>query len=392
LNVYVALALADSPALEAAFARWQASVSRISKTRRLPEPTLSFGYFIREVETRVGPQRARIGLSQTFPWPTRLSAGADASSAMARAEQQKFDALALTVRKQVVTAYYRLWLIRELRDVHEEHLEVLRSLSESVRARLSIGSATLAEQQQIDLSVARLEDTLRGLDEAETAAVAQLRAATGHWELRAPKSVEAPAPSALPTESEETLRQAAKDHPLLLSYEYQAATQEHLARAKRAEGLPSFSVGADWIITDKAATPGVVDSGKDAVIVGGGISLPLWRGSYDSDAEAAEAEASALRHERRAAEDRALARFELALSSVRDAARRVELHEKTLVPQADAAYASVLGAYAVGQGSVAQTLLAQKDLLEFHERLAQARADHALAWAELEQVVGREVK
>jgi hypothetical protein len=41
---------------------------------------------------------------------------------------------------------------------------------------------------------------------------------------------------------------------------------------------------------------------------------------------------------------------------------------------------------------VAQTLLAQKDLLELSAGLEQARADYAMAWARLERVVGRPVE
>jgi hypothetical protein len=77
---------------------------------------------------------------------------------------------------------------------------------------------------------------------------------------------------------------------------------------------------------------------------------------------------------------------------VRDSYRRVELNENTLLPQAEAAYASVLGAYATSRSTVAASLLAQRELLEIRVGLEQARAEHAAAWARLEQVVGRRVK
>ena len=81
LTGYVATALERHPQIRAAFERWRASVYRISEARRWPEPTISFRYFVRSVETRVGPQQARFGVQQAFPWPTKLTAGADAASA-----------------------------------------------------------------------------------------------------------------------------------------------------------------------------------------------------------------------------------------------------------------------------------------------------------------------
>ena len=83
LASYVAHALAHSPALRASFERWKASTMRIARARRMPEPVVKYSYFIRSIETRVGPQQHKLSLMQAFPWPTALSAGADAASARA---------------------------------------------------------------------------------------------------------------------------------------------------------------------------------------------------------------------------------------------------------------------------------------------------------------------
>lgn len=391
LNRFIAKAMDESPELRAAFERWKASVHRISQARKLPEPTISFGYFIQSVETRVGPQRAKVGLSQSFPWPTKLSAGADSAAAAARAEQNRVDALALLVQQRVSAAYWRLWLIRETRRIHREHLLVVRSLSESVLARVAIGAASLADQQQVDLTAARLEDMISGMDEAEITAIAQLHAAMGSQEPSMPTTSMTPPDAGVPAEDSESLIASAKEHPLILSFGQMAESKEQLARSQNASRYPSFSLGVDWIITGEARMPGVQDSGKDAVMLGAGMSVPLWQGIYSDGVEAAHDEASAQRSEQRAAADRAVAELEASLAAVRDAARRVNLYEHTLVPQADSAYASVLGAYASGRGTVAQTLLAQRDLLELKSDLVSARAEHAIAWARLENVVGRKV-
>ena len=78
-----------------------------------------------------------------------------------------------------------------------------------------------------------------------------------------------------------------------------------------------------------------------------------------------------------------------ALSTLRDSARRAELYQHTLLPQAHAALESVLGAYASGGGSVAAALLAQREILEIDLAYERARAEHGAAWARLEAAVGR---
>ncbi len=391
LQTYIALAMHESPQLAAAFERWQSSVYQISRSRRLPDPTISFSYFIQSVETRVGPQQAKLSLKQSFPWPTRLSAGADAASAQARAYQKRFDALALAIEERIAAIYWNLWLIRETRDIHSAHLEVVRSLSQSVLARVATGSTTLADQQQVDLTAARLEDMLRSMDENETTAIAQLRAAIGLQNRQAMGTSDDPPPSVFPAQTDEELRNDALNHPLISSHAYLAQANDDRARAESATGMPTFTIGADWILTGKTNIATVADDGKDAVIVGAGMSIPLWQGSYQDSVDAAQSAASAQRAEAQNAKNSALAEVDSSLAAVRNAIRRVDLYQNTLVPQADSAYTSVLGAYATGRGTVAQTLLAQRDLLELRGELERARADYGISWARLEQVVGHDI-
>lgn len=392
LSGYLRLALENNPGIIASFERWQASVHRISRTRRLPEPTITFGYFVRSVETRVGPQRARVSLRQAFPWPTQLTAGADAASTRARATQRRFEARALSVAQRVATAYWNLWQIRTTRSIHRDHLTIVHGLSESVQARIATGAATLADLQQIDLTAARIEDNIRAMDEAERGAEAHLRAAMGAAPDFAVPTPDEPHRAVVPPDSPRDLRLSARTHPMIESLGLLSEASESSARAENAARLPSFTLGADWIITTDTEMPGVQDSGKDAVVVGAGLKVPLWQGSYSDSVEAARADARAHRADQRALIDRAESELTATLADLRDATRRVDLYRVTLVPQAESAYESVLGSYTVGRGTVAQTLLSQRDLLELRIELERARADHARTWARLEELVGHELQ
>lgn len=382
---YLAYATERHPELRAAFERWRASVHRISPARRLPDPILELGVFVWNSGDNAGLKLARVGLRQAFPWPTQLSAGADAASAEARALQRRFEARLLGLRQRVAEAYFQLWLLRRTRAIEREQLEILRGLSESALGQVATGAATLADQQQIDLTAARLADAIAALDQEERAARARLLAAIG-----APPGIDTPTEEgppglALPSETDETLRRAAVEHPFIESFALLGEAADAAARRQGALRLPGFALGVEWM-----RMPGPV--GQTAIVPSVGIGLPLWQGSYRESIRAAEADASAQRAEGEAAAQGAQAELEAALAQVRDSLRRVELHETTLLPQAEAAYASVLGAYATGRSSVAASLLTQRDLLEIRVDLEQARAEHAVAWARLEQVVGRSVE
>ena len=390
LAAYTSRALASHPLVDAAFARWEAAVHRTARARALPEPSVSFGAYLQAVETRVGPQQARIGLRQVLPWPTRLTAGADASAEVARAAEHQFDAVALAVTERVAVAYWTLWSVRAARALHADHLEVLDGLSVSVRGRVETGAASLADLQQVDLSRARLADDLVRMDAEERAAGAGLAAAVG--ELGPWKTDTPPPPPAVPAETTETLAAAVSAHPSLAAIAAGARSADARARQAGAGRLPGLSLGADWIITGELPGPIVPpDNGKDAVVAVFGLTLPLWQGVHAREVAASRATAEALRADQRAAELDARAALTATLAEVEDSARRVGLIGGTLLPQAESAHRSVLGSVSAGRGSVTQALLSQADLLDLRVELARARATHAGSWARLRALVGRDV-
>lgn len=392
LSRYIAYALEQSPALRATYQEWKAAVHRIAQARRLPEPTVTYSYFVRRVETRVGPQRHKLGVSQAFPWPTQLSAGADSKSYAARSAERRYEAAALMLIRRVADAYWAVWRIEREQEVEREQKRILEQLAESARARLEVGQANLADIGQIDLRVSRIVDHLAALEEERTRAEASLVAAIG-----APAGTPTPVADELPrlilpAEDEATLRAAAEGHPRVRALALMAQSKEEGARSAAAERYPGLMLGVDWIETGPAATPGVAGSGKDPVIVMLSVRVPVWGGIYGAKEEEARAESAAFEARQEAAADEAAAELSDALSNVRDAARQVRLYSGTLVPQAESVYGAVLGGYQTGESTVAALLMAERDLLELELGQYRARARHAVAWATLEEVVGRPVR
>ena len=388
LSSYVARALDNNPELRASFERWHAATRAVPSARALPDPTIKYSAFVRRVETRVGPQRHKLSLAQTFPWPTRLTAGADAASKSARALERQFDAQALAVRAQVADAYWRLWHIHEEHRLKREHDLVLETLANTVRGRVRTGAASLADLNQVELGVARHHDHHGQHREAGRAAQAELRRAVGAPLNRTIRVSDTPN-GGLPVKDEAALVAIAKTHPHVDSVARLAEASESTARATNARRLPNIVLGLDWIETGSARAPNVAGSGKDALIVSAGLSVPLWARSHRGAAKAARHRAAAQRAEAQAAQDRAVATVQTVLSAVRDADRRITLYERTLIPQAETTYRAVLGSYQTGRSTVASALLAQRELLELQLELAKSRSEHARAWAALEYAVGQ---
>jgi outer membrane protein, heavy metal efflux system len=384
-EAYVGYALAHDQGLRAKWERWRAATHQIAKQRQLPMPMLSYAVFVSAAGT--GPHR--LGIQQRFPWPGALLAGADAAAAEARVAQREFEAEALELRAEVLAAYWQLWLIREVQGVEAEQLELYGAITELARSRLELGRSTLADVQQIDLGHARLADDLDSLREAENKAAATLIGA-----IAAPPGTAAPTRSELPLLAEPAadvveLRASLVGHPRLGRWAAQAEAGEWKVKQARRARAPGFVLGVDWIKAGPMQMPDMPNS--DAVMIDVGIELPLWQRNYAEDQRAAAAETAAARAEWAEAHSRAAAALDITLATIRDTARRARLYETTLIPLAEGALESTLGGYATGNVALASILSAERELLGLRLARVQLHAEHALAWAELERIVGHGV-
>ena len=389
LAQYVAYAASAHPSIRADYERWRAAVHRIEPARRMPDPMVTYAFYASSVQTRVGPQRHRLGARQEIPWPTQLTAAADAQAYEAQAAQRRMEARLLALRAPVAAAWWRLWAVRRTREVQRERLILLDALAEAARARLEVGHATLADVGQLDLARARQDDGLRSLDEEERTAEAALRAA-----IAAPADVELTtardvAPASLPAQPAEALAEAVRAHPRLEAFELSARAREAQAGAVEGTRFPSFVLGVDWIETGEAPMP-VNGSGDDAFMVSVGVRVPIFGQAAADDAmRAQEAEAAAARADREVAELSAIEALHEALGALRETHRRLRFYERTLLPQARGVYESVAGAYATGSVGVAEAIRAAGDLLDIELDAIRARAQHGAAWARVEALTGR---
>ncbi len=387
LASYLRHAIENSPNVRAATEAWRSATYAARAEGRTPEPLVTASYFLRSVETRVGPQRYKVGVSQTIPWTSSLREAKADKGEKAAALALVADAHVLALRREVAARYWRLWLIAEEQRLLSEHDIVLESLAASVRGRLQTGAATLADLSQVELTIARHHDHREAHAESAIGVSAQLVASLGAE--RGPRILLASdAPKAgLPESAEESLLLAAREHPWIGREAHLAKSEVHRAKGLARKRYPQLTVGASLIGVGEAPMAGLADSGKDAVLVTAGISVPLW-GGYSEEEQAARATSAAHAAREHAAKREAEGEVRAALASLRNSQRRLDLQAKTLIPQAETTFKAVLGGYQVKSSTVAAVLLAQRDLIELLLENAQTRAKHATTLARLEYLVG----
>lgn len=390
-DAYVRYALYHSPEVEAAYQRWRASVEQLPQVGALPDPRLSFGFFLEEVQTRTGPQEARVGVSQAFPWPGQLQNREDAASKAAAAAWRRFEAVRLSVTERVVSTLHDLVYLDVTISITEENLELLRSFEEVLRARYRVGSGSHPELIRVQVELGQLEDRLTQVRSMRPAYVAELNAA-----LNRPSGEEVETMTGLPgrvasVDADSLAEIARRSNPMLLAMDEQVEEQRFLSEAARQNGLPEFMVGLDYIVTGEAMNRSTPGSGDDPILLNFGISLPIWRDKYDAGVREALARRLAVAGERADQANRIAADIHRAWFEHTDADRRTRLYENTLIPKAEESLRASLAGFRAGETSFLDVLDTERTLLEFAIAAERARADRGKSLARLNTLVGEPV-
>ncbi len=429
LLLYAAL---NNPELEARFYHWQAALERVAQARGLPDLQLTYAYYIQEVETRVGPQRQRLGISQRIPWPDKLNQQTAAALAGAEIAREKLTSAHLDLEARVAEAFHEAAYLVRAQAITVESVALLTDLEGVVRIRYAAGTASHAALISVQLELGRLEERQAALDARRKPLLARLNTALGRvpqarlpWPLPVPWPVPwspaaresaGPAPTPLPAgdrnmgshgsasgagerggtavtdASDEQLRAwLAAGNPELRVFDRRLAVAHARQALAGAAYFPDLVLGADWIATDERPLPGLEENGKDAVIARIGFSLPLWFGKHRAAEREAAAHYAEVLAQRRARADQLALELEELLYELRDAERKIELFGHTLIPKAYQGLAVTRQAFAGGEAHFADLIDVQQALLELQLAYARAQATRGQRAARLAALLGREV-
>ena len=126
---YLITAAQNNPELKATFNEYMASLELIPQVKSLPDPRFAFGYFIQPVETRVGPQQAKISLDQMFPWFGQLKANENVAVEKSKAKYEVFEEAKSGLFFEVKSYYYDLYFTQKAVSIMLENINVLEYIS-----------------------------------------------------------------------------------------------------------------------------------------------------------------------------------------------------------------------------------------------------------------------
>lgn len=388
LEDFLVIAALNNPQLEAAFANWKAALERLPQVRSLPDPRFTYGVFINEVETRVGPQQHRIAVAQMFPWFGKLDLKEGIASKLADAAYEAYQSVKLDVFQGVRDAYYqRAGLEREI-QVTRENIELIRQLERTARTRLRVATAKHPDVIRLQIELEKLSDHLLSLEDMRHPINAKLNAA-----LNCDSSESLRGSFELPREQlgasdQEVLKAFRQNNPKLKALDHQMESGRLATRLAKLAERPDVTIGLDYIVTDEALNPSINESGDDPLVASFSFNLPIWHEKYEAGVREAIARRYAIVREKKNLDNTLTSLIQTTLYEYRDAQRQISLYRDTLLPKALQSLETTLVSYQTGESSFLDLLEAQRDLLAFELVLIRAQTDRAQQLARLDQIAG----
>jgi cobalt-zinc-cadmium efflux system outer membrane protein len=401
LSDYLAYAALNNPGLEAAFNRWKAALEKVPQARALDDPRFTYGYYIKEVETRAGPQRHKFELSQMFPWFGKLDARGDIALEAAHTARQRYESEKLKLFFEVKDAYYEYYYLSRAIAITEEHKRLITYLESIARTNYSAGITSYGDLMKTQVELGRFEDRVLTLRDFRNPLTAKLNQA-----LNRPFNHTLPYPQAIPQESaaftdDQLIASLRESNPELKAIDSTIAQEKASIDLAKKNYFPDLTLGVEYINTNPALeppanpetgeVPRVKDDGKDPVIAKFAINLPIWFNKYSAGEKEARLRHVAALSERRDRENSLIVDLKMELYNFRDAERKIDLYRDTLVPKAKQTFTVIQKAFTGGKTDFLDVVDAERTLLEFELSYERALSDRAQRLAKLEELIGQEI-
>ncbi len=391
LDNYLYRAARDNPGLKSKFSDYQAALEKVPQVGTLPDPQVTFGFFIQPVETRVGPQQARISASQMFPWFGTLGARKDAATEMAKSKYEVFEEVLSQLYFNVKSTYYNLYFAQKGIEITKDNIEILHSLRDMALIKVESGLASSVDVLRVDIEIAELENQLALQQDNFTVLQAEFNNLlnTGEQEtVVLPDTLQNNSIHMMPEALQDSIRTG---NPQILQMEYLRASYEKQELAAKRAGKPGFMLGLDYIVVGKSSNPmtSASESGKDALVFPMvGISIPIFRKKYTSMAKEAVLMQESAENSRADKINLLETMVEKADRDYKDADRRIPLY----LDQYDRAGKSLRilqSEYETSGKNFEEILRMERQLLKYRLDLQRALTDKNTAIAYIQYLMGK---
>ncbi|MCB0408857.1 MAG: TolC family protein, partial [Flavobacteriales bacterium] len=280
LNDYLKIAAENNLGLKAKFKDYEASLEKVNQVGSLPDPVLDFGYFISPIETRNGPQQAKIGVMQMFPWIGTLNAREQVFANMAKSKYEDFEAQKKQLFYMVKKVWYEMNELKQSITIIDANLAILKSFESLATQKFETGSKKgMVDVLRIQMETAELENKLllvRDKLNVKKVSFNNVLNREPETEITLPETTEV---LSVMESKQQLMDSISVANNELRSMEMKKEAFHSSSVVAKKQGLPMLGVGLNYFMIG-STNLSAPNSGQDAFMPMVSVSIPIFRKKY----------------------------------------------------------------------------------------------------------------
>ena len=268
--------------IRAAQLEYQSTLARVNGAGVLPDPQLTVSVAGSHLETRLGPQQARVTLMQMFPWFGSLDAEKQREAIMAQVAYHEYLDQRNTLFYELSQQYYDLYEANKTILLLDQSLELMNSMEEVAIQRYQEAKTSMVDVLKIQIRKEEMETELALLEER-----VKVLNRTINLILNQPSTAAIVVPDTL-LSGEIAPGSDLTNNPRLASLRQMKEATDWSATLAKKKGFPMVGLGLDYVVIGKGDGITLDDNGRDAWMPMITLGVPIYRRKYRAEVRSAE--------------------------------------------------------------------------------------------------------
>lgn len=383
-------ALSNNPQIQALYNSWKAAEYKVKRVTSLPDPMASYTYFGESIETKIGPQEAKYGLSQKIPFPGKLSLKGKTAQKHAQMTKQKYEAVKRIVIKDVKFTYYDIWWVDRAIQVTELEKDILSNLERVARERFQINQAPQQDVIKAQVLISKLIDKLFLLRQQRKSLTAKMNSL-----LSRPKGASLGQLKEFQiTDFKYSLRElhhlSKENRQELIAANLDVEKKRFQESLAKLDYFPDFTLGVNYTQIGDGYT-GMPNDGQDAWMGSLTVNIPIWFDKLGAQLKEKKADLEAAKKNYENVTNSISYEVEDLYFKIISYKDIILLYENALIPQTEQSFQAAKAAYESAEVDFLNWLDSEKVLLQTRLAYYKSIVDYQKSIAFLERIVGKDL-
>lgn len=366
-----------NPGLKALRLDYEAALQKADQVNDWPDPKMNLALGVLPIETRLGAQRFKIGVSQMIPWKGSLDAKSDAANAMAEVRSYADEVKEIDIEYAIRNAYATLQYLEAKKGIIQERLEVLDALEELSKSAVRAGKGKLSNVLFTERKREILESNLSLIDKKIEQPTVLINRWTGNA-LDTRIEVEQETDALLSKAT--AIEYARNGHPQFRILENQKSASNAKLSLIQYDSKPKIGVGIDYAYIDARNGVDIPGNGRDVIMPMGSISIPIHKGKYSAIRQEEAIKQDAIDKKAEEIQDMFAAEIELAYSTIEYGDEVIRKYES--LKEITSETLKLMRTEYASEGTRFEELLRlEMELIDYDLEILNARYDQRLAMA-----------